>query len=81
MRFCRSIPTSAAVLLGATLIAQAAPQYPWYPFYPVPVPPAAWSYDPYTSGLSPCPQWMPGDSSCRNQMPPTYGQPDYRPAR
>jgi hypothetical protein len=69
-------------------------QYPAYPYNnqlsqlpqyqpsyaPIPATPPSWSYDPYTSGLSPCPQRDPRDSdSCWQQMPPTYGQPDYRP--
>lgn len=42
--------------------------------------PPSWSYDPYTSGLGPCPQRTPSDlQTCRETMPPTYGQPDYRP--
>lgn len=65
------------------------PPYPssyGYPFVPsVPVhpyvqtTPPSWSYDPYTSGLSPCPQRMPGDDPCRDTMQPSYGQPSYWP--
>ena len=70
----------AMCLVATTLGANAQPQYQPYPYYQAPVPPPSWSYDPYTSGLSPCPQRLPSDStSCRQQMPPSYGQPSYRP--
>lgn len=56
-----------------------------YPFLPpvavqpyVPTTPPQWSFNPYTSGLSPCPQRLPGDLPCRYTMPPSYGQPNYR---
>ncbi len=65
------------------------PPYPssyGYPFVrPVPVnpyvptTPPAWSYDPYTSGQSPCPQRHPGDPPCSETMDPSYGQPSYWP--
>jgi hypothetical protein len=55
-----------------------------YPFLPpvavqpyVPTTPPAWSYDPYTSGIGPCPQRMPNDPPCKDMIEPTYGQPDY----
>ena len=72
---------SAALLIassGAVAKAQAISQpYPYY--QPRPTPPS-WSYDPYTSGLGPCPQGTPGDlERCRDRMPPTYGQPSYWP--
>lgn len=82
----------AATLLCGTAVAAAA-QYPPYPYPPPPYPPApavspaqvyppSWSYDPYTSGQAPCPQKRPGDlQSCRDIMPPTYGQPSYWPQR
>ena len=71
---------TAMLLLGATLIANAQAQYLAPPYYQVPITPTppSWSYDPYTSGLSPCPQWRHGDPRCSDQMPPTYGQPGYR---
>jgi hypothetical protein len=77
----------AMCLIATTLIAKAQAQYqpypPYsyqaYPYTPVPAAPPSWSYDPYTSGFGPCPQRLPNDStSCRQQMPPTYGQPDFR---
>jgi hypothetical protein len=78
----------AAVLIGTTIAANAQrvpyPPYAYYPPYPIYQAPAtapSWSYDPYTSGLGACPQWLPGDSPCREQMPPTYGQPNYSPVR
>ena len=72
----------AICLAGAAVAAKAQPQYPAYPLNPGPATPPSWSYDPYTSGSAPCPQRMPGDlTTCRQQMPPTYGQPSYWPAR
>ena len=57
-----------------------------YPFLPpvavqpyVPTTPPSWSYNPYTSGLSPCPQRLPGDDPCSETMQPSYGQPSYWP--
>ena len=76
----------AAALLAATTLAAAA-QAPYAPPapnpYAPPISPAqalppSWSYDPYTSGQTPCPQKRPGDlQSCSQMMPPSYGQPSY----
>jgi hypothetical protein len=65
------------------------PPYPssyGYPFVPpvtvnpyVPTTPPSWSYNPYTSGLGPCPQRLPGDPPCSETMVPSYGQPSYWP--
>jgi hypothetical protein len=80
----KSMLIGATWLAATTLIAQAQAQYLPYPYYPAnpyysaPATPQSWSYDPYTSGLSPCPQWRHGDLRCRELMPPTHGQPDYR---
>ena len=90
----KSLLIGAVYLVATALLADAQAQYqahsprlaqapPLYqpPYVPAPTTPLAWSYDPYTSGLSPCPQHDPRDSvSCRAQMPPTYGQPDLRPS-
>lgn len=90
----KSLLIGAVCLVGTALPATAQAQYQPYshtqlsqvplyqpPYVPVPATPPASSYDPYTSGLSPCPQRDPRDSvSCREQMPPTYGQPDLRPS-
>jgi hypothetical protein len=77
MTLTKSIFLSAAVLLGATALAQAQVPYP-YAYTPAPAPPPSYSYDPYTSGLSPCPQYIPGDlGKCGDRIPATYGQPDY----
>ena len=67
-------------------------QYPPYPSsygYPfvtsvpvqpyVPTTPPQWSFDPYTSGLGPCPQRGPGDPPCSETVSPSYGQPSYWP--
>ena len=89
----KAILVGAVCLLGTALAGNAQAQYQPYPYgqvaqqpqYQPPynqataIPPS-WNYDPYTSGLSPCPQRDPRDTdSCRQQMPPTLGQPDYRP--
>jgi hypothetical protein len=88
----KSMLIGAVCLVGTTCLAHAQAPYqpqpygqlaqrpPVQPAYtPTPAIPPSWSYDPYTSGLSVCPQHDPRDSiSCREQMPPTYGQPDYR---
>jgi hypothetical protein len=83
--------TAAAFVIGSMLAATAEAQYAppppvvyAYPFLPsvtvnpyVPTTPPSWSYDPYTSGLGPCPQRFPGDPPCKETMHPTYGQPSY----
>lgn len=77
----RTVLTGVGLAVAATLAANAQPQYSWYFYGQPPAAPPAWSYDPYTSGLSPCPQWRPGDSTpCHAQMPPTYGQPSFGPS-
>ncbi len=78
----------AALLAAGTLGANAQLQYPvtpapgappsWsYPAGPVPTPPPSWYYNPYTSGLGPCPQRLPGDPPCSETMEPSYGQPSF----
>jgi hypothetical protein len=79
MALGKSVLLGAALLIGATLAANA--QY-YYPYPPAPgyqaLPPASWSYDPYTSGQAPCLQGVHGDlQTCAQKMPPTYGQPSY----
>ena len=90
MRLTKSMLVGAVFLLGTAFAGTAQSQYLQYPYsypYPapyvqVPAPPPSWSYDPYTSGFGPCPQRLPTDStSCAEQMPPTFGQPGYRPFR
>jgi hypothetical protein len=62
---------------------QAQPQYQGYPYVqtypsnPAPAALASWSYNPYTSGLAPCPQRARGDDRCEDTMVPTAGQPNY----
>ena len=86
---------AAAFLLGAVPTANAQYPYTYtppaanaynYPLLPpvavqpyVPTTPPAWSYDPYTSGLGPCPQRFPGDPPCKEMIAPSYGQPSYWP--
>lgn len=79
----KSMFGGAVCLIGTTLAATAQPEYVAQPppYYQIPATPPSWNYDPYTSGLSPCPQWFRGDPPCRYTMPPTYGQPSYWPAR
>jgi hypothetical protein len=49
-----------------------------YPNNPAPSAPASWSYNPYTSGLGPCPQeGGRGGDRCFDKMAPTAGQPNY----
>jgi|HubBroStandDraft_6_1064221.scaffolds.fasta_scaffold443634_1 hypothetical protein len=73
---------AAMVVVAGSLLApapvQAQAQYQAYPSNQVPAPPPSWSYDPYTSGLAPCPQSSPPDlTRCSEQMPPSNGQPNY----
>jgi hypothetical protein len=84
------------VLGGGLLVAagsaasDARAQYAAEPYYPAqyaapylaqaPQRPPSWSYNPYTSGMTSCPQRRAGDlETCQQQMPPTYGQPSYWP--
>ena len=74
MRPPNSMPTGAQ-----------APQWPTvasYPAHPAPSTPKSWSYDPYTSGSTACPQVNWGNSPpCSEILLPTAGQPNYRPTR
>ena len=88
MSIGRSTVFGAAVLIGMGVAAQAQPAgYPPYGYYPpytsyyTPVVPPAWNYNPYTTGLGPCPNWTPGDLPCRERMQPSFGQPSYQPFR
>src|SRR3954447_1365599 len=59
-------------------VPYAYPYLPSVTVYPsAPTTPPEWSYDPYTSGLGPCPQRLPSDPHCRETMEPSYGQPSY----
>ena len=86
MRLDRSTLLAAAVLAGTGAATAARAQYQPYPYpYPVnpygyqaPAIPPSWSYDPYTSGLTACPQRGHRDPPCSETLFPTYGQPDYR---
>jgi hypothetical protein len=74
----KSILLSTALLTGAAFAANAQAQYPAYPYtQPPAAPPLSWYYNPYTSGLGPCPQRFPGDLPCRDTIDPSYGQPSY----
>ncbi len=76
----KSALLAAALCVSAAFAADAQPQYPAYAYGQAPVPPPSWSYNPYTSGSTACPQWHPGDpTGCRDQMPPSYGPPGYWP--
>ena len=69
----------AVLLAGASLAARAQTLYPPYLYAAPPSAlPQSWQYDPYTSGLGPCPQRRGGyDPPCRETMQPSYGQPNY----
>jgi len=56
-----------------------APPYYAPAYYGIPNRPLSWSYDPYTSGLGPCPQRRPSDPPCKDTIAPTFGQPSYWP--
>jgi hypothetical protein len=82
----KSILIGAAILVGATVVANAQPQYqaPPYnqvavapPAVQVPAVPPSWYYNPYTSGLGPCPQRYGSEPPCREAIDPSYGQPSY----
>lgn len=90
MALAKSIVLGAAILTGAAVAAtEAMAQYPLYaqsyPYYqapvPVPMPPPAWNYDPYTTGMTACTNWWPGDPPCRETTHPSYGQPQFMPPR
>jgi hypothetical protein len=82
----KSMLMGVVVFAGLT-VADAQAQYPAYPYNQVPMTrPASWQapvappsayYDPYTSGLGPCPQRYPGEPPCREAISPSYGQPSY----
>ena len=90
----RAAVATAALAIGVTFVGSAQAQYQPYPYpyaypyyapYPqyaqVPATPPSWSYDPYTSGLTSCPQRGHRDPPCSETLFPTYGQPDYRDRR
>ena len=79
---------SAALAAVTALGAGAQPQYAQHAPAPVPMAvapapaiPPSWSYDPYTSGLGPCPQRYPTEPPCSWTISPTYGQPNYWSSR
>jgi hypothetical protein len=82
----RSVLIGAVILAATAFAANAQQQYQThaypiqtYPHYQVPpFPPAAWNYNPYTSGMTACPQRGPRDPPCSETLFPTYGQPNYR---
>jgi hypothetical protein len=82
----KSILVGAVLFFGATVVANAQPQYQVQPNNQVavapppaqvPAVPPSWYYNPYTSGLGPCPQRFGGDPPCRETIDPSYGQPSY----
>jgi hypothetical protein len=84
MKMSKLMLGSALLAVGLTAGAQAQQylpqqvQYQAAPYQAPPQRPPSWSYDPYTSGLGPCPQKDHKDlTSCSQLMPPTYGQPSY----
>ena len=86
MRLSRSVLIGAALLAATAFGAGAqAPQWPYIQSYPsnsAPNTPTSWSYDPYTSGSTACPQTNWGNSPpCREILSPTAGQANYKPVR
>ena len=82
----KSILVGAALLAGASIVAKAQVQYQAYPNSQVaaappaaqaPAVPTSWYYNPYTSGLGPCPQRYGSEPPCREVFEPSYGQPSY----
>jgi hypothetical protein len=79
MTLRKSVMLSAALLVGATFVAAAQPLYQAYPYNQPSAVPPSWFYNPYTSGLGPCPQRYPTDPPCRETIDPSYGQPSFWP--
>lgn len=80
MKSARLVVTVAILAAPLAAGAQTARQYQTVPYQQPAQTPPSWSYDPYTSGLGPCPQKGPWDTQpCSQIMPPTYGQPSYWP--
>lgn len=80
MKLTKYLLIAGALMTTATLTAAAQPTYysPTYPYYQSPAQlPPSWYYNPYTSGLGPCPQRYPGDPPCSQTISPSYGQPDF----
>ena len=74
----KTLASVAFVTLASTSSAFAGfgdAQY--YPYNPAPAAPASWSYNPYTSGMTSCPQRARGDGPCSERIVPTAGQPNY----
>jgi len=67
------------LMAGASTLAEAQQPYPPYPYYQPQHPPPSWYYNPYTSGLGPCPQRGRGDTACQYRIDPSYGQPSFWP--
>ena len=86
MRLGKTVLVGTALLAATGFGASAqAPQWPIvgaYPANPAPSTPQSWSYDPYTTGSTACPQVNWGNSPpCRELLSPTAGQPNYNPTR
>lgn len=89
MTLRNSVLAAAVCLVAMGFAAHAQAPYPAYPGslvypatpWPAPNAPQSWSYDPYASGLGPCPQRLPGDPPCSQTLKPTYGQPSYWPVQ
>ena len=91
MSLIKPMFVGAALLVAGTVAAGAqyaqppyqgypTTQYPftqYYPYNAAPAAPSSWSYDPYTSGVGPCPQRGRGDEPCSDMIAPTAGQPNF----
>ena len=89
MTLIKSTVAGAIILVGAAMAAGAQPlqptpyPYAWffgpYQYAYTSTTPPSWYYNPYTSGLGPCPQRLPGDPPCSEMISPSYGQPSFWP--
>lgn len=80
MKFVCAAIFGAVLIVAAGVSAMAQLPYspPWWPSPPpTSAAPPAWHYNPYTSGLGPCPNRYPTDPPCRQTVDPSYGQPSY----
>src|SRR4026209_795198 len=74
----KTLASVAFVTLASTSSAFAGVGDAQYdPYNPAPAAPASWSYNPYTSGMTSCPQRARGDEPCSDRIAPTAGQPNY----
>jgi len=73
----KTLASIAFVTLASTSAFAGFGETQFYPDNPAPAAPASWSYNPYTSGMTSCPQRARGDGPCSERIVPTAGQPNY----